>query len=409
MYLKRTIEPSIYSISNMFPALLVTGPRQVGKTTLLQKMCEKERTYVSLDDPNNVTLAKEEPLLFFQRFPPPVLIDEIQYAPELLPIIKMYIDRQSEKGLFWLTGSQQFYHMKGISESLAGRVGIINLLGLSMKEIQKRPEQSQPFLPTQKIFKPSSQSKTMLLKDVYQMIWTGSFPSMWTQSGEHKMDRDLFYSSYVQTYLQRDVRDLANIESTTIFLKFIKSVAARTGRLLNVADIARDAGISPITARNWMSVLEASGIVYLVSPYHDNVTKRIIKASKLYFIDTGLCAYLTEWSSPETLEAGAMSGAIFETFVVSEILKSYWHIGRHAPLYFYRDKDKKEIDLLIVKDNVIHPIEIKKTASPDKQDIKNFGTLNRLQKDIGEGGVICLTDSLIPITEKYTGIPVGFL
>ena len=192
-------------------------------------------------------------------------------------------------------------------------------------------------------------------------------------------------------------------------LKFIKSVAARTGRLLNVADIARDAGISPITARNWMSVLEASGIVYLVSPYHDNVTKRIIKASKLYFIDTGLCAYLTEWSSPETLEAGAMSGAIFETFVVSEILKSYWHIGRHAPLYFYRDKDKKEIDLLNVKDNVIHPIEIKKTASPDKQDIKNFGTLNRLQKDIGEGGVICLTDSLIPITEKYTGIPVGFL
>jgi predicted AAA+ superfamily ATPase len=406
MYIERTLEHYLKQSDKHFPVLLVTGPRQVGKTTLLQHLSKKTHTYVTLDDPNLAQLAREEPALFLQRFPPPLLIDEIQYAPALLPYIKIIVDKDRKPDLFWLTGSQQFHLIKNASESLAGRVAVVNLLGLSLKEQQRNPTIAQPFLPTEaQLRKRIDHSPTLSLKDIYRTIWRGSFPMLCTT----RTDRDLFYSSYVQTYLQRDVRDLAQVGNVSTFLKFLRAAAARTGQLINMSDMARDSGISPITARHWLAILEASGIIYLLEPYYNNITSRLIKTPKLYFLDTGLCAYLTEWSSPETLEAGAMSGAILETFILTEILKSYWHNGKRAPLYYYRDKDQKEIDLLIVKDDVIYPVEFKKSANINVSIAKQFQVLSKFDKKIGTGGVICFVSSLLPITNTCNAIPVGHL
>ncbi len=407
MYHKRTLESFLKKASGQFPVTLVTGPRQVGKTTILQHLGKGKRTYVTLDDPTLAALAREEPALFLQRFPPPVLIDEIQYAPELLPHIKIMVDKERKNGMFWLTGSQQFQLMQGVTESLAGRVGIINLLGLSLKELQGHADKAVPFLPIGKQLQDRLEiSLPLSLQDIYRIIWRGAFPAF---ALEEEADRDIFYSSYIQTYLQRDVRDLANVGDEGAFLKFLRAAAARTGQLLNMSDMARDASISVPTAKRWLSILETSGIVFLLEPYHSNTTKRLVKAPKLYFLDTGLCAYLTEWSSPETLEAGAMSGAILETFIFTEILKSYWHNGKRAPLYYYRDKDKKEVDLLIVQDGMIYPLEIKKTASPDKRTVRHFSLLEQLKKPVKEGGVICLSETLLPITKTASSIPVGLL
>lgn len=406
MYIQRTLEFYLKQADRQFPVLLVVGPRQVGKTTILQHLSKDHRTYVTLDDPTLAHLAKTEPSLFIQRFTAPVLIDEIQYAPELLTYIKMQVDQHHQAGSYWLTGSQQFHLMKGVSESLAGRVGIVNLLGLSLKEQQKQPKIAEPFLPISSQLKSrAAVSPPLSLRNIYKIIWHGAFPAMCLSD----VDRDLFYGSYVRTYLERDVRDLAQIGDAHAFLKFLRAVAARTGQLLNMSDMARDAGISPVTAKNWISILEASGIIYLLEPYSNNVTSRLIKAPKIYFLDTGLCAYLTEWSSPETLEAGAMSGAILETFIFTEILKSYWHNGKRAPVYFYRDKDKKEIDLLIVQDDTIYPLEFKKTANPNASTAQSFNVLEKFKKSIGEGGVICLVQTILPITAGVNAIPVGYL
>lgn len=407
MYLPRTLESFAKLAGGQFPVLLVTGARQVGKTTFLRHLSEPERTYVSLDDALVLELARRDPALFLQRFRPPLLIDEIQYAPELLPYIKMEADNASRPNLFWLTGSQQFHMMKGVSESLAGRVAVVRLLGMSrLERIGEGPE-SRPFLPAaSELAERETGGKAMTLRELYRMMWRGSYPAV---ALNDEVDRDLFYSSYVQTYLQRDVRDLARVGDEMAFLRFLRSAAARTGQLLNLSEFARDADIAVNTAKSWLSIMQASGIVYLLEPYHNNLSKRLVKAPKLYFLDTGLCAYLTEWSSPETLEAGAMSGAILETWVISELLKSYLHNGKQPPFYYYRDKDRKEIDLLIVRDGTICPIEIKKSASPSVADIRSFGALEKLGVPVGPGAVICLAQQSLPIAGAVMSIPVGSL
>lgn len=400
MYLPRTLEHVVAQAAEQFPVLMVCGPRQVGKTTLLQKLAEGSHRYVTLDDPLALQLALEDGALFLQRYAPPVLIDEVQYAPNLLPLIKLAVDQSRRPGEFWLTGSQPFHLMQGVAESLAGRVAVLHLQGLSVAEAQGRGGAHTPFLP----HPPSPESVAGLegLMAVFSWIWRGSLPALTTQP---RLDRELFYSSYVQTYLQRDVRELTQVADLRAFTRFLRTAAARTGQMLNMADMARDVSVAPNTCKAWLSVLEASGLIYLLEPWHSNLSKRLTKTPKLYFLDTGLAAYLTQWSSPATLEAGAMSGAIFETWVVAEMLKSYWHNGKRAPFFYYRDKDQKEIDLLIEQDGMLYPVEIKKSASPTRDAIRHFEVLPRLGMPIGHGALVCLVSQALPISSTVTMLP----
>lgn len=404
MYVSRTIEPIV--VSSRFPILMLTGARQVGKTTCLRHLSAPDRNYVSLDDPLVRGLARDDPALFMQRFPPPVLIDEIQYALELLPYIKIAVDTVPAPGQFWLIGSQQFHLMQGMSESLAGRVGIVQLYGFSRRERMGAGTIS-PFLPTPDAVRMRLRGGGSLgLRELYRLIWRGDFPAI---ALDDQMDWELFYSSYLQTYLQRDMRDLARVGDETSFLRFVRSAASRTGQILNLSDLARDADISPNTAKSWLSTLQTSGVVYLLEPFHTNLAKRLVKRPKLYFADTGLCAYLCGWSRPETLEAGAMSGPILESWILNELLKSYRHNGRSAPCYYYRDRDGKEIDLLIVRDGTIYPLEFKKTASPNRNHARSLATLRKSDGRVGPGGIICLANESIPLTESDLAIPISAL
>ncbi len=404
----RTLAATVRKVSGTFPILLITGPRQVGKTTLLEQCASDGRGYVTLDDLEQRELAQNDPALFLQAHKPPIIIDEVQYAPQLFSAIKIAVDKAKQPGMFWLTGSQKFHLMEGITETLAGRVAILDMLGLSQAEIFGRADKVQPFLPTADWLEHARKNagQPLLLMDVYRTIWRGSFPKMVL---DDTTPRDIFYNSYVQTYIQRDVRALARVGDELAFQRFLRAAAARTGQLINYADLARDVDVDQKTVKSWLSILETSGLVYLLHPYHSNVTNRLIKTPKLYFLDTGLCAYLTQWSSPEALEAGAMSGAILESYMMAEILKSYWHNGQSAHFYFYRDRDQKEIDLLIDRDNMLFPVEFKKSATPSQHLSGGFCVLEKLRRTIGMGAVVCLKETDVPLSREVTAIPVGYL
>jgi predicted AAA+ superfamily ATPase len=353
-------------------------------------------------------LAKADPALFLSRYAPPVLIDEIQYAPELLPYIKLDVDNSGESGRYWLTGSQVFHSMRDVSESLAGRVGIINLLGLSNREIEGR--ESEPFRTDPSwIMRRMESAPSADLGKIYERIFIGGMPALIVQP---QTDRDLFFSSYLNTYIERDIRDLTQVADESAFLRFMTAVAANTARPVVMQELAQAAEVSAPTAKRWLSVLVSSHIVALVQPFHNNVLTRTVKMPLLHFLDTGLCAYLTGWTSADVLERGAMSGQIFESWVFSELYKSYLNAGKRSPFYYYRDKDKREIDLLLYENGTLYPLEIKKTASPDRKNIRNFNVLKAFENmgevlriEVGTGAVLCMIGEPLPVDERNWYVP----
>ncbi len=408
MYLSRHLEGAVKYASAYYPVVMVCGQRQVGKSTMLNHLRDRTRRYVTLDDANARRLATEDPALFFETYGTPLLIDEFQRAPGILLEMKRIVDGkilngEDANGLFWLTGSQKFRMMQGVSESLAGRIAILDMSSLSNAEISGAPEAL--FDPRIDALKSRLEKRPKKgLHEIYATIFRGGMPKLLTTD----LDRERFYMDYVNTYLERDVKDLSQVGKINEFYSFLVYMAARTGQELKYDDIAKRIGISAPTAKAWVTILERSGIVFPLRPYFSNQTKRLVKTPKVYFLDTGLAAYLCRWTSPETLENGAMDGAFLETYVVSEIVKSYYNAGKPLNLYYYRDIDKKEIDLLIVRDDTVYPIEIKKAKTPKDAD-KNFSVLEKLHLKIGPGLIFCMTDELIPYNRDAWYCPIAVI
>ena len=401
--IERTLSTVVMNASRAFKCILLSGPRQVGKTTLLRSIATSDRKEVTLDDPAARALAQRDPELFLSTYPPPVLIDEVQYAPELFPFIKMRVDRSDATGQYWLTGSQPFRLMKGVSESLAGRVAILNLQGLSEAERQGR--ENVPFLPHG--VRKGKAGRILTRSDMAEVMFRGSFPQL---AAIPETDVTLFMSSYVATYLARDVRDLINARHEQEFMTFLSCLAARAGQLLNIANLAQDVSLSAPTVRTWVSILESSGVIVLLRPYSNNLTKRATATPKVYFADTGLAAYLCGFRSPDELERSAAFGHMFENWAVMAVLKSWWHAGRACDAWFYRDRDGHEIDLLIRDALQLHPVEIKSSANPNVAEINaNISALERTGTALATGAVLCLADENLPIHENLLRINVGSL
>ena len=403
MYIKRHIEEAVLRRAKMKGAVVVTGARQVGKTTLIENL-KPDIPKITFDDLPTRRRAVDEPSTFFDFYPPPIFIDEVQYAPVIFHYIKILIDASRGKGEFFLTGSQSFELMQNVTESLAGRAGILELHGLSFREI-KSESWNKPFLPTMEYLKERRTNR--IVTNTYkswETIHRGCLPELVANPDFNWQE---FYADYIKTYIERDVRKLTQVADEDSFYKFMTVCAAMTGQILNLSSLAKDVGISEPTAKRWLSILKTSGIVYLLKPYSSNAINRAVKTPKLHFLDIGLAAYLTRYLTPEILLSGAMSGHFFESFAVGEILKSYANAGLEVDLYHLRDGHQKKIDLLIHENNTLYPIEIKSSAEPGPSDIKNFAMLDEIKNvNIGEGGVICLAKELLPLKDKHKIIPI---
>ena len=407
MYIKRQIENAIIEASKEYPVILVCGQRQVGKSTMLNHIKEAKRRYVSFDDRAAKRLAETDPSLFFDTYGYPILIDEFQKVPSILETIKDIVDKLSyegkdNNGLFWLTGSQKFQMMKGVSESLAGRVAVFEMSSLSQQEIDG--ERGELFKPDISLLK----QKEYSYKDVnliYERIFNGGMPKV----NASNINREKYYSDYINTYLERDIKELSQVGKLNEFYDFLVYIAARTGQEIKYDDISKQVGVSAPTIKTWITILERSGVIFILHPYSSNITDRLVKTPKLYFMDTGLASYLCRWPNAKTLQNGHMDGAFLETFVVSEIVKSYYNAGQPVNnLYYYRDIDQKEIDLLIVEADSICPIEVKKSKDPNKPD-KNFGVLNKFGLKIKPGLIICMNSEIMPINKNCYLIPISLI
>ncbi len=407
MFIKRHLEKAFLEANDFFSVLLLTGARQVGKTTFLKEIATPGRRFISLDPLDARTQAARDPRLFLEDNPPPVIIDEIQHVPQLLPYIKETADRlrttdpEKARGLYWLTGSQKFELMQGVSESLAGRIGIFNLMGLSNRELQKAG--SEPFLP-ERVSKRNMEKQTPA--EFFHSVWLGSYPELRCSVNPDKY-WEPFFQSYIQTYLERDVRKLAQVADLSVFYGFLKAAAARSGQMLNYSDLARDTDISVPTAKKYMSILETSNIARLVYPYRNNQSAPMVSTPKLYFLDTGLAAFLTDWKTPEVLASGAAAGHFFETWCVAEILKSYTNSGKEPPVFYFRTKERNpsEIDIIIKENQTLYPVEIKRSATLNRNDVKQFSKLETFRMPIGTGALVSLYPQVSHITENILSIP----
>ena len=404
-YISRSIESYIKDMILQFKVVLVTGARQVGKTTMLKKCLGNDYEYVVLDDINELELAQKDPILFFKSHKLPILIDEVQLAPQLFRQIKLLVDKSDTKGLICLTGSQTFRLVQNSGESLAGRICIIDMTSFSFRELFNI-KFFEPFIPSLDYIT-KREKKIIKYDNIWQKIHRGSMPEL----SDSNIKWDQFYRSYIRTYINRDIRDLIKAANVTTFNKFLICIAARTGELYNAAAISNDIGISLKTVQEWTNMLEGSGIIRLIHPFERNITKRAIKTPKIYFMDTGLVCNLVGWTTPTVAQNGAMSGSLFETFIVSEILKSYLNAGKDCSnIYFYRDHNQNEIDLVIEENAVLYPIEIKKTAHPQLEMAKAFSQLKTIPNyTVGHGAILCQIDKKIELSEDVTALPVEFI
>lgn len=406
-YIKRTLENKILEISEDYSCLLLIGPRQVGKTTMLEHLMEgTERQKVTLDDAENRRLAKTDPALFLDMHPAPVLIDEVQYAPELFSYIKIHVDNGAGPGSYWLTGSQAFQLMELAQESLAGRTAIIHMSALSQSELYGDGTTEPLTLSLESLNKRKEHLTSCTATEMYERIWNGSMPGH--RSGRYR-DRDVFYSSYIQTYIDRDVSDMISSVDKLLFADFIRAAACRAGQMLNTHDIARDVGVSDDTAKRWLQVLEKSEVIFFLRPYSNNLLKRTVKTPKMYFFDTGLVAYLTRYSSPEILMNGAINGAILENYTVAEIQKTWRNNAWECLMHYYRDKDTNEIDLVMESDGELHPLEIKKSTNPGTELASVFKILDKGSVPRGTGAILCLRTELSAVDRNTFIIPIWMI
>lgn len=407
-YISRAIEKTFLAAVRDFKVVLVTGPRQCGKTTMMKKMAEDEnrgRKYISLDDFATRKMAVESPNLFLQVYKPPVFIDEVQYAPQLFSYIKMYVDEYQQPGDIWLSGSQIFKLMENVQESLAGRVGILKMNTFSQAEIEE--VESSPFRPEiEYLIARGENRKKIEMPELYERIFKGSLPDV----VQHELSsRDRLYSSYIATYIERDVREISGIIDSLKFYDFVTATAAHIGQIINFRTIADAAGISVQTAKEWMQILERLGIIFFLHPYTNNLLKRTISKPKLYFYDTGLAIYLTRWSDSITLMNGSFNVAALENFVVSEIVKSYYNAGEEHYINYYRDKDAKEIDIVREINNTVYPMEIKKTGLPDERITKVFSVLENKGKTVAPGIVLCTAQNISTLGKGNYVVPIAFV
>ena len=413
MYLRRQLERTIKSINKQFACVTIFGARQVGKSTMLRETFPDFK-YISLDNDNDRTLAQENPKLFLDNYRWPIIIDEIQKAPELFDQIKISIDEQKYiwmknnqkiEYMYILSGSNQFGLQEKTTESLAGRTAVLNLSSLS--SIEKNNIEGSLFKPD--IIELKSKSLNFIYKNRYEVfedIYIGGMPEYYLND----INRNVFFDSYISTYIEKDVKQLIEITKVNDFRKFLTYIALRTAQQLNLEDLASSIGVDYRTVKRWLSILESSGIIVFLQPYMSNISNRIIKSPKLYFMDTGLCAYLCGWQDSNMLEKSSMSGAFFETYVVSEMAKSFYNEGKKIDynLYYYRDRDNKEIDILYIENNVIYPIENKKGQNKTKAN-KSFSVLNKYKTKIGTGLIIDTSDKLFPLNENVYFCPVGMI
>lgn len=405
MYINRHILPYLERMKKQFRVLLITGSRQVGKATLLKNKLLPEYDYVTLDDFSDLSIAQKDAALFFKNHPLPVIVDEVQRAPNLFLQIKLLADNSEEKGKIILTGSQSYKLLSNASDSLAGRVCIINMSSLSLRE-KYGIDFNTEFLPTEEyISKRKNFIKTY--ENLWNHIWRGSMPEL----ADDTVEWESFYRSYIRTYIDRDVADLIDVKNLVKFNNFMQCIASRVGELFNADSLARDVGVTSKTISQWTSILESSGVIKLLQPYEKNVSNRAVKTPKIYFMDTGLVCHLVGWSSSQVAMNGVMSGSLFENFVISEIIKSYYNSGHDSKdIYFYRDKDKKEINLIIEKDNILYPIEIKKSAQPTIDMAKSLSVLHKIPgKTVGQGCILCQCDKMHYLSDNVAALPVEYI
>lgn len=404
----RTMAAEMIEISRSFPCVLVTGARQVGKSTLLRSLMPVEMRYISLDDYRLAREAQNDPIGFLETYDVPLCIDEVQYAPELLRAIKLRVDAEpGRKGMYWLTGSQRFHLMQGVSESLAGRIGILDLYSFSQAEMVGRAESAPAFSCEPAAMRDAvNRGHICNITELYERIWLGGYPARVCDSATRA---ETFFNAYLQTYLERDVQALQQVGDRGAFLALMKSAAARTGQQLVYSDIARDADVSVNTAKKWISILETSGIIHLLQPYHTNTSKRLTKSPKLYFMDTGFCAWMGGWSSPEVLMNGALSGAILETWVYGQLYRSFVNRGIMPRLSYFRNSNGAEVDFLIEKDGCIYPLEVKRSSSPSLSDLKGVQSIPPGKAEIKPGVVLCTAMELLPLGKGNVAFPISAL